>query len=535
MLEIDALLERRPGQLSGGQRQRVAIGRAIVRNPTAFLLDEPLSNLDAELRVSMRAELAALHARLGTTMIYVTHDQVEAMTLADRIVVLRAGRIEQADTPLALFNRPANRFVAGFIGAPSMNFLPAGEVHAAHPETAVTVGHPPAAPAPRRPGRHRQHRRRGPPRRGARHRDRRARRHRLRRPHPRRPPRPGQPLPGHPHRARGRRLRPALLRRRRRACLESVRDRQRRPASASVRNASVARRIAGVSWWPLVGLAVNAQRRLRPRRRVGGTQRRQRRLGRGGRRQRVGVAEADELRPRRDQPRDRPVRRDAEQPRHRQVMPVPVVRPARDERREIGEAAQMRDRRHPRFDRRQPVAERRAHRQAEDADPRRVGPRIGRQPVERRRKLAQHLPGQRPAPPERRLRRRALRHRSPARRSTAGRSPAPGTRPAPAPAPSPRRATAARRRPPPRRSRSVRHARGCRGSPARGRRPRARGGARSPPRRAGWRSGPGSAIRPPRVSTVAPRKASGCAPISNRRRSVSLSSVMRSPGCRAPA
>jgi multiple sugar transport system ATP-binding protein len=106
----------------------VAIGRAIVRNPTAFLLDEPLSNLDAELRVSMRAELAALHQRLGTTMIYVTHDQVEAMTLADRIVVLRAGRVEQVDTPLALFNRPANRFVAGFIGAPGMNFLPAGRL-----------------------------------------------------------------------------------------------------------------------------------------------------------------------------------------------------------------------------------------------------------------------------------------------------------------------------------------------------------------------------------------------------------------------
>ncbi|MEJ1158965.1 ABC transporter ATP-binding protein [Prosthecomicrobium sp. N25] len=125
MLEIAVLLDRRPGQLSGGQRQRVAIGRAIVRNPTAFLLDEPLSNLDAELRVSMRAELAGLHARLGTTMIYVTHDQVEAMTLADRIVVLRAGRIEQVDTPLGLFNKPANLFVAGFIGAPNMNFVPA--------------------------------------------------------------------------------------------------------------------------------------------------------------------------------------------------------------------------------------------------------------------------------------------------------------------------------------------------------------------------------------------------------------------------
>jgi len=140
MLEIDALLERRPGQLSGGQRQRVAIGRAIVRNPTAFLLDEPLSNLDAELRVSMRAELAGLHARLGTTMIYVTHDQVEAMTLADRIVVLRAGRVEQADTPLVLFNRPANRFVAGFIGAPSMNFLPAGRLDPGRAADGLTVG-----------------------------------------------------------------------------------------------------------------------------------------------------------------------------------------------------------------------------------------------------------------------------------------------------------------------------------------------------------------------------------------------------------
>lgn len=125
MLEIEPYLERRPGQLSGGQRQRVAIGRAIVRRPVAFLLDEPLSNLDAELRVSTRAELAALHARLSATMIYVTHDQVEAMTLADRIVVLRAGRIEQVGTPLELYNSPANRFVAGFIGAPHMNFLEA--------------------------------------------------------------------------------------------------------------------------------------------------------------------------------------------------------------------------------------------------------------------------------------------------------------------------------------------------------------------------------------------------------------------------
>ncbi|MFV0359358.1 ABC transporter ATP-binding protein [Tropicimonas sp.] len=139
MLEIEPLMARRPGQLSGGQRQRVAIGRAIVRDPTAFLLDEPLSNLDAELRVSMRAELAALHARLGATMIYVTHDQVEAMTLANRIVVLRAGRIEQVAAPLDLFDRPANRFVAGFIGAPSMNFLTPAEA------VPLLAGH--AAPA----------------------------------------------------------------------------------------------------------------------------------------------------------------------------------------------------------------------------------------------------------------------------------------------------------------------------------------------------------------------------------------------------
>ncbi|GLS38102.1 sugar ABC transporter ATP-binding protein [Mesorhizobium tianshanense] len=123
MLEIERYLDRRPGQLSGGQRQRVAIGRAIVRRPVAFLLDEPLSNLDAELRGSTRAEIAALHSRLSATMIYVTHDQVEAMTLADRIVVLRAGRIEQIGTPMELYNSPANRFVAGFIGSPHMNFL----------------------------------------------------------------------------------------------------------------------------------------------------------------------------------------------------------------------------------------------------------------------------------------------------------------------------------------------------------------------------------------------------------------------------
>jgi ABC-type sugar transport system ATPase subunit len=123
LLRLDALLTRRPTQLSGGQRQRVAIGRAIVRDPTIFLFDEPLSNLDAELRVQMRAEITALHQRLGTTMIYVTHDQVEAMTMADRIVVLRGGLVEQVGTPLELYNHPANRFVAGFIGSPQMNFL----------------------------------------------------------------------------------------------------------------------------------------------------------------------------------------------------------------------------------------------------------------------------------------------------------------------------------------------------------------------------------------------------------------------------
>ncbi|PZM10586.1 ABC transporter ATP-binding protein [Rhizobium tubonense] len=125
ILKIDHLLERRPGQLSGGQRQRVAIGRAIVRKPDVFLFDEPLSNLDAELRVSMRIEIARLHRELGNTMIYVTHDQTEAMTLADKIVVLRDGRIEQTGTPRELYENPANIFVAGFIGSPRMNLLEA--------------------------------------------------------------------------------------------------------------------------------------------------------------------------------------------------------------------------------------------------------------------------------------------------------------------------------------------------------------------------------------------------------------------------
>jgi len=125
ILHLDQLLERKPKQLSGGQRQRVAIGRAIVREPKVFLFDEPLSNLDAELRVQMRLEIAKLHNDLGATMIYVTHDQVEAMTLADKIVVLRSGRIEQVGAPLELYNNPDNIFVAGFIGSPKMNFLPA--------------------------------------------------------------------------------------------------------------------------------------------------------------------------------------------------------------------------------------------------------------------------------------------------------------------------------------------------------------------------------------------------------------------------
>jgi multiple sugar transport system ATP-binding protein len=130
MLELDALLKRRPAQLSGGQRQRVAIGRAVVKEPEAFLFDEPLSNLDASLRTRTRVELARIHRRLNSTMVFVTHDQIEAMTLATRIVVMNRGRIEQIGAPLEIYKRPATRFVAGFIGAPAMNFIdvePAGE------------------------------------------------------------------------------------------------------------------------------------------------------------------------------------------------------------------------------------------------------------------------------------------------------------------------------------------------------------------------------------------------------------------------
>jgi multiple sugar transport system ATP-binding protein len=136
VLNLTSYLDRRPGQLSGGQRQRVAIGRAIVREPSAFLFDEPLSNLDAALRVGMRLEISELHQRLKTTMIYVTHDQVEAMTMADKIVVLNAGRIEQVGSPLELYKAPKNQFVAGFIGSPKMNFVPG----AALKSDAATVG-----------------------------------------------------------------------------------------------------------------------------------------------------------------------------------------------------------------------------------------------------------------------------------------------------------------------------------------------------------------------------------------------------------
>jgi multiple sugar transport system ATP-binding protein len=124
-LGLEGLLDRKPKQLSGGQRQRVALGRAIVREPKVFLMDEPLSNLDAKLRVQTRAELIKLHRRLGITTVYVTHDQVEAMTMGDRIVVMKDGLVQQVDTPLGLYNTPANIFVAGFIGTPSMNFIEA--------------------------------------------------------------------------------------------------------------------------------------------------------------------------------------------------------------------------------------------------------------------------------------------------------------------------------------------------------------------------------------------------------------------------
>jgi sn-glycerol 3-phosphate transport system ATP-binding protein len=141
ILELGALLDRRPRELSGGQRQRVAMGRAIVREPAVFLFDEPLSNLDAKLRVQMRAELQALHRRLGTTSLYVTHDQVEAMTLAQRMIVMNAGRAEQIGTPLEVYARPATTFVAGFIGSPPMNLVPRdGRLLGVRPEDLEPAG-----------------------------------------------------------------------------------------------------------------------------------------------------------------------------------------------------------------------------------------------------------------------------------------------------------------------------------------------------------------------------------------------------------
>ncbi len=143
MLELEPYLDRRPAELSGGQRQRVAIGRAVVREPELFLFDEPLSNLDAALRVNTRIEIADLHRRLGTTIVYVTHDQVEAMTLADKIVVLQAGNVEQVGSPMQLYNDPDNMFVAGFIGSPAMNFLDARLLDM--PPEVATVGLRPEA------------------------------------------------------------------------------------------------------------------------------------------------------------------------------------------------------------------------------------------------------------------------------------------------------------------------------------------------------------------------------------------------------
>jgi ABC-type sugar transport system ATPase subunit len=155
ILKLDGVLDRKPGALSGGQRQRVAIGRAIVRQPKVFLFDEPLSNLDAALRVNTRIEIAKLHRELGATMIYVTHDQVEAMTLADKIVVLNSGRIEQVGTPLDLYHAPANLFVAGFIGSPAMNLIEArvislenGDLQLSAGEQTISLPYSGAAVAP---------------------------------------------------------------------------------------------------------------------------------------------------------------------------------------------------------------------------------------------------------------------------------------------------------------------------------------------------------------------------------------------------
>lgn len=146
ILKLEDYMDRKPAALSGGQRQRVAIGRALVRDPDVFLFDEPLSNLDAELRVDMRVEIARLHHEIGATMIYVTHDQVEAMTLADKIVVLRAGHVEQVGSPMELYTNPSNKFVAGFIGSPSMIF-----VKGVIKDGQITADARPGSPNPKRP------------------------------------------------------------------------------------------------------------------------------------------------------------------------------------------------------------------------------------------------------------------------------------------------------------------------------------------------------------------------------------------------
>eukprot|EP01035_Chromulina_nebulosa_P069619 gene69619-biopygen45576 len=151
ILDLKEFLDRKPGQLSGGQRQRVAMGRAIVRDPAAFLLDEPLSNLDAKLRVQLRAELGRLHSRLGVTTIHVTHDQVEAMTLGSRVAVFSRGTLQQYDTPHRLYHQPANIFVAGFIGSPAMNFLEA-TVSSGGPEARLALGGLQIAAPARAPG-----------------------------------------------------------------------------------------------------------------------------------------------------------------------------------------------------------------------------------------------------------------------------------------------------------------------------------------------------------------------------------------------
>ena len=498
-------LDRRPGQLSGGQKQRVAIGRAVVRNPTAFLLDEPLSNLDAELRISTRAEIAALHERLATTMIYVTHDQIEAMTLADRIVVMRAGRIEQVGRPLDLYNTPANLFVAGFIGAPRMNLL----------QVSVALGR-------RRRGR----RRRAPA--GFRRR-----------------------LAGD-----GSALKPGDAVDARR----SGRTISQLPASGeggveaevtlvealgpeTVVHATIARRPALVAVLAgqdvaagsgTVALRLDAGRGCicstqagsacpRLSRRPSDAPKKASTACAHGRRfvvAAVGLADARQpVRARRPRHRPRasrasavstaaggvsgsrspmpiscgrgaispaisPFERDAQQPRDGQIDAVQVVRAGLDQLVEIGVAAQMRDAGDARLDRGQPIAQRRAHRDAEGADP--VGASTSSRAAsqsKRRMLLAQHLAGQRPAVPQRAPWR--ARSSPGAARAAEGRHldhQGDETQPGQDRAERTRSAAvrAAVRR---RRCRSARHARGCRGGRATVPRPAGGSARRAPSRR----------------------------------------------------